>query len=183
MPIVLAGRRGDQTKSLANDSFQLRRGLELRRASARDVHRLPRAWVLALARLPSTDGKGSKSYQGDGLAALERGADRCKHCAEGSVGGSLGPAALRGHGGDQIRAGHAKTRDVIISSGRMLAEAPERVKAAAIPTVESTSCGRSGRAHDLTARIGPGHEVHSPPRRWRWPSRPRQESERCACTR
>src|SRR5215468_5958409 len=133
MPIVLAGRRGDQAKSLANDSFQLRRGLELRRAPARDVHRLPRAWVLALARLPSTDGKGSKSHQGDGLATLERGADRCKHCAERAVGGGLGPAALRGHGGDQIRAGHAKRRDVVISSGRMLAEAPESVKAAAIP--------------------------------------------------
>src|SRR5499425_1535780 len=134
MPIVLAGRRGDQTKSLANDSFQLRRRLELRRASARDVHRLPRAWVLALPRLPSTDGKGSKSNEGDGLAALERGADRCKHCAERAVGGSLGPAALRGHGGDQIRAGHAKRCDVVMSSGRMLAEAPESVKAAAIPT-------------------------------------------------
>src|SRR5262249_2150641 len=135
-PIVLAGRRGDQKKSLANDSCQLGRGLELRRASARDVHRLSRAWILALARLPSTDGKGSKSHQGDGLAALERGTDRCKHCAERAVGGGLGPAALCGHGGDQIRASHAKRRDVVISSGRMLAEAPERVKAAAIPMLE-----------------------------------------------
>src|SRR5262245_43868007 len=97
MLIVLAGRRGDQTKSLANDSFQLRRGFELRRASARHVPRLPRAWVLALARPPPTDGKGSKSHQGDGLASLERGADRCKHCTECAVGGGLGPAALRGH--------------------------------------------------------------------------------------
>src|SRR3990170_6356056 len=117
-----------QAKNLTDGPLELGRGLEPGRAPAGHVHGLARPRVLALARLAAAHGEGAEAHQGDGLPALERGADRGEERTQRSVRGGLGPAALGRHRRDEIRASHERSNAIAIRSGRMLAEALWAVK-------------------------------------------------------
>src|SRR5262245_655914 len=100
--------RYSSRKVLTNRRFELRRGLEPRRA-ARDGDGVARSRVAQRARSAARHRKRAETDQRDRLATPKRAADGGQHRTEGPLGrGARPPGGLR-HAHDYVRTSHRVT--------------------------------------------------------------------------